>query len=106
MSIPCSLLLLFTCLKTVIFSCGIPINSLWFSGVSREIQNYLIHCTSAKHSKEKERLPFSVFFCKEQDLNKRCSEIRIAPTLRDSDEKNFISLTHCVCVFTLMISVP
>ena len=32
----------FTCFKTVIFSCGFPINSFWFSGVSGEIKNYLI----------------------------------------------------------------
>lgn len=33
---------LFTCFKTVIFSCGLPINGFWFSGVSREIKNYLL----------------------------------------------------------------
>ena len=33
---------LFTCFKTVIFSCGLPINSFWFSGVSREIENSLL----------------------------------------------------------------
>ena len=33
---------LFTCFKTLIFSSGIPINSFWFSGVSREIENYLL----------------------------------------------------------------
>ena len=32
----------FTCFKTVIFSCGPPINGFWLSGVSREIKNYLI----------------------------------------------------------------
>ena len=32
----------FTCFKTVIFSCGLPINGFWLSGVSREIKNDLI----------------------------------------------------------------
>ena len=60
---------LFTSFKTVVFSCGLPINSFWFSGVSREITR-----------KRKITLPYVI--CKEKDLDKRCPEIRTAPTRR------------------------
>ena len=46
-----------------------PINSFWFSGVSREI-------------KRKRKITLSYVICKGKDLDKRCPEIRTAPTRR------------------------
>ena len=43
---------LFTCFKTVIFSCGLCINSYWFSGVSREIENYLLFLVNTTKKKK------------------------------------------------------
>ena len=40
--VPFLLLLLCYVFKNSYFSCGLPINSFWFSGVSHEIKNYLI----------------------------------------------------------------
>lgn len=68
---------LFTCFKTVVFSCGLPINSFWFFGVSREIKNYLLLLLNTAN---KRKITLSYVICKEKDLDKRCPEIRTAPT--------------------------
>ena len=87
---PLFIAILFTC---YVFSCGLPIKSFWFSAVSREINR-------------KRKITLSYVICKEKDLDKRCPEIRTAPTRRTIIAMKETSwLTRCVYLRSHFLSL-
>ena len=80
---PFFIAILFTC---YVFSCGLPINSFWSSGVSREI-------------KTKRKITLSYVICKGKDLDIRCPEIRTAPTRRTIIAMKELHDLPVVCIY-------